>query len=195
MGRSVFRPQEIVLHLPRNRVRNEKIPMGVRGDRNVRLAGQERGGRGARRAIHEPEPDLGKFSAIACHRFGQGVAEHARRPPRRDSRAGQFVPITTIMSDPTLLFNSEVCAVCGTGTAEPRGFMRVYLEWGRLEFCTPGCGQVFNHDPARFHPRSLDSAGASLRSQEQNEQLSTKDAQDHRERINGNIGNRRIFAA
>jgi len=112
-----------------------------------------------------------------------------------DSSAGQFAPIITIMSAPTLPFDREVCAVCGTGTAELRGFMRVYVEWGRLEFCTPACGQVFNHDPARFRPQSLDSTAESLRSQEQDEHLSAKDAQDHDQRVNADIGNRRIFAA
>ncbi len=73
--------------------------------------------------------------------------------------------------------------------------MRVYLEWGRLEFCTPACGQMFNHHPTRFRPQSLDSANEVLSSQEQDKKLSAKDAQDHRERIDGNIGNRRVFAA
>ena len=72
--------------------------------------------------------------------------------------------------------------------------MRVYLEWGRLEFCTPACGQVFNHHPACFRPQRLETADEGLRGQEQDEKLRAEDAQDHRERINGNIGNRRIFA-
>jgi len=72
--------------------------------------------------------------------------------------------------------------------------MRVYLEWGRLEFCTPACGQVFNQHPSHFRLSNGDSTDDGLRSQEQDEELSAKDPQDHRERIDGDIGNRRIFA-
>jgi hypothetical protein len=43
----------------------------------------------------------------------------------------------------------EVCAVCGKSTAEGH-FMRLYLECGSLDFCTPVCAQGFNRDPTRF---------------------------------------------
>ena len=36
-------------------------------------------------------------------------------------------------------FDREVCAVCGRDTAGGQSFMRVYVERGRLDFCTPGC--------------------------------------------------------
>ena len=48
-------------------------------------------------------------------------------------------------------FDREICAVCGKDTASG-GFMRVYLEGGRLDFCTPACAHVFNQEPERFDP-------------------------------------------
>lgn len=47
-----------------------------------------------------------------------------------------------------------VCAVCGTDTEAGGSFMRLHLETGRLEFCTPQCVRVYHADPGRFdHPK------------------------------------------
>lgn len=46
-------------------------------------------------------------------------------------------------------FDREVCAACRAETVG-HCFMRVYLEEGRLEFCTPACAAVFNRDSQRF---------------------------------------------
>lgn len=56
----------------------------------------------------------------------------------------------------TKLNNAEVfpdrpvCAVCGKDTEAGGSFMRLHLETGRLEFCTPQCVRVYHADPGRF---------------------------------------------
>ena len=47
-------------------------------------------------------------------------------------------------------FDQETCAVCSRDTTSGPSFMRVYLERGRLEFCSPACAHVFNLEPTRF---------------------------------------------
>jgi hypothetical protein len=53
------------------------------------------------------------------------------------------------MVAPLLQFDREVCAVCGQNTADGH-FMRIYLEGGRLDFCSPVCARVYNLEPERF---------------------------------------------
>lgn len=47
-------------------------------------------------------------------------------------------------------YDQDVCAVCGKDTTGGGSFMRVYLDRGRLEFCSPSCATVFNDNSGRF---------------------------------------------
>lgn len=47
-------------------------------------------------------------------------------------------------------FDREICAVCGRDVSGGPSFMRVYLERGRLEFCSPACAHQFTDAPTRF---------------------------------------------
>lgn len=58
------------------------------------------------------------------------------------------------MSQLTPLFDAQQCAVCRRDTSVGPSFMRLYLEKGRLEFCTPTCARVYQEKP-----RTDDGAG------------------------------------
>ncbi len=69
------------------------------------------------------------------------------------------------MVAPKTPYDQDICAVCGKVTAGGPSFMRVYLERGRLDFCTPSCAAVFNGNSERFdgRPQLTDSPPAVVR--------------------------------